>query len=327
MNKKIRLAFFLVCSSFLLPVTALAQCKDQLCQNLQNILFAAVIDFREYRTKSASAPELSIEGAKVPCQMSVWANNVPMYICYSQVPSPSAEVWYTSALADLRILQPTWQFKINSPVSDHFVDAGLPDCEIPATGGPNLGHCPLHLQITRQTDGMAKIYLWMSSLSSPYLVKRLPESAKKTVAAPVGGGCDELCQGLKKAFEARVNSFKDLHAAKTTGGVSEPTIKLVGAGECSVNSTLKSRSNDAGTQYVCYWSETSNSAADAIFRDLISRFQILAPSNWPTREEDQSEELTGVKVKAWCAAEPTGKQAVCIYISGESVGLHINSWN
>ena len=327
MIKKIFRTFSILGFSFVLPVSAFGQCKDQLCQNLQNILFAAVTDFREYRTNGASAPDLSIEGAKVPCQMSVWANNVPMYICYSQVPSPSAETWYASTLADLRILQPTWQFKINSPVSDHFVDAGLSDCEIPATGGPNLGHCPLHLQITRQTDGMAKVYLWMSSLSSPYLVKRLPESAKKTVAAPVASGCDELCQGIKKAFEARMNSFKDLRAAKTTGGLSEATIKLAGAGECSVNATLKSHSNDAGTQYVCYWSETSNLAADAIFRDLISRFQILAPSNWPTREEAQSEEFTGVKVKAWCAAEPAGKQEVCIYLLGESVGLHIKSWN
>ena len=174
---------------------------------------------------------------------------------------------------------------------------------------------------------MAKIYLWMSSLSSPYLVRRLPEPAKKTATAPVASGCDEVCQGLKKAFEARVNSFKDLRAAKTTGGLTETTIKLARAGECSVNATSKSRSNDAGTQYVCYWSETSNSAADAIFRDLVSRFQILAPSNWPTREEDQSEELTGVKVRAWCAAESTGKQEVCIYLSGESVGLHIKAWN
>jgi len=327
MIKKILREFFLLGLSFVLPVCALAQCKDQLCQNLQNILYASVTDFREYRTNSAAAPDLSLEGAKIPCQMSVWANNVPMYICYAQIPFPSAESWYTSTLADLRILQPAWQFKINSPVSDHFVDAGLPDCEVPATEGPYRGHCPLHLQITKDTDGTAKVYLWISSLSSPYLVNRPPGPAKKNAMVPVVGGCDELCQGLKKAFEARVNSFDDLRAAKGNGGMSEATIKLPGAGACAVNKALKSGSREAGTQYVCYWPETSVSAADARFGNLISRFQILAPSTWSIRQEDQPEELTGAKVKAWCAVEPAGKQEVCIYISGESVGLHIKSWN
>ncbi len=326
MNKKMRHAFFLLFSSFLLPVSALAQCKDQLCQNLQNILYAAVTDFREYRTNIAAAPDLSIEGAKIPCQMSVWANNVPMYICYSQVPFPSAENWYTSILADLRILQPAWQFKINSPVSDHFVDAGLPNCEVPATEGPNRGHCSLHLQITKETDGTAKVYLWMSSLSSPYLVNRPPGPTKKTAPVPVAGGCDETCQSLKKAFEARVNYFDDLRVAKGKDAMSDATIKLVGAGECAVNATSRPRTTDVGAQYVCYWSETSTSAADARFGDLISRFQILAPSNWSIRQDEQSEELTGAKVNAWCAVEPTGKQEMCVYISGESVGLHIKSW-
>jgi hypothetical protein len=329
MTQKILRGFILLCSSLFLSVSALAQCKDQFCQNLQNILYAAVTDFREYRTNSAAAPDLSVEGTKVPCQLSVWANNVPMYVCYAQFPFPSAESWYTSTLADLRILQPTWQFKIDSPVSDHFVDAGLPNCEIPATEGPNRGHCPLHLQITKQTDGTAKVYLWMSSLSSPYLVNRPPSLAKKTApgAAPVSTGCDDLCQSLKKAFEARVNTFDDLRAAKGNGGTSDATIKLAGAAECVVNATTSSHSNVAGRQYVCYWLETSPSAADARFRDLISRFQVLAPSNWSIRQEDQAEELTGAKVKAWCAVEPTGKQEVCMYIADESVGLHIKAWN
>jgi len=319
-------AFSILGLSFVLPVAALAQCKDQLCQNLQNILYAAVTDFREYRTNSAAAPDLSIEGAKLPCQMSVWANNVPMYICYAQVPVPSIESWYTSTLADLRMLQPTWQFKITSPDSDHFVDAGLPDCEVPATGGPNRGHCPLHLQITKESDGTAKVYLWMSSLSSPYLVNRPPTPPSKAARPTVPVGCDDLCQGLKKAFEARVNFFKDLRATETNDGGSNATIKLAGAAECAVNRTTKSGSNEVGTRYVCYWSETSTSAADTRFSDLISRFQILVPSNWSIRQEDQPEELTGVKVKAWCAVEPAGKQEVCIYIFGESVGLHIRSW-
>jgi hypothetical protein len=183
--------------------------------------------------------------------------------------------------------------------------------------------------MTKQTDGTAKVYLWMSSLSSPYLVNRLPAPAKKAApaATPVSVGCDELCQGLKKAFEGRVNSFDDLRAAKGNGGTSDATIKLSGAAQCAVNATTKSHSNEAGRQYVCYWMETSPSGADTRFRDLISRFQILAPSDWSIRQEDQAEELTGAKVKAWCAVEPTGKQEMCMYIAGESVGLHIKAWN
>jgi hypothetical protein len=327
MIKKTLRAFHLLCLSLLLVVSALAQCKDHLCQGLQNILDAAVTDFREYRANSATVSALSTDAAKVPCQMSTWANNVPMYICYAQIPYASAEIWYANALASLRILQPTWQFKIDSPVADHFVDAGLPDCSLPGTDGPYLGLCPLHLQITKQADGTAKLYLWMSSLSSPYLVNRPPGPPPKAVPAPVAGGCDDLCQGLKKAFEARANSFEDIRAAKASGGVSDATVKLAGAAECAITATSKAHSNELGSQYVCSWSEASASAADTIFRDLEARLQILAPSNWSIHQDDQAEELTGAKVKAWCAVAPDSKQEVCIYISAESVGLHIRTWN
>jgi hypothetical protein len=327
MIKKTLRAFHLLCLSLLLVVSALAQCKDHLCQGLQNILDAAVTDFREYRANSAAVSALSTDAAKVPCQMSTWANNVPMYICYAQIPYASAEIWYANALASLRILQPTWQFKIDSPVADHFVDAGLPDCSLPGTDGPYLGLCPLHLQITKQADGTAKLYLWMSSLASPYLVNRPPGPPPKAVPAPVAGGCDDLCQGLKKAFEARANSFEDIRAAKASGGVSDATVKLAGAAECAITATSKAHSNELGSQYVCSWSEASASAADTIFRDLEARLQILAPSNWSIHQDDQAEELTGAKVKAWCAVAPDSKQEVCIYISAESVGLHIRTWN
>jgi hypothetical protein len=327
MIKKTLRAFSLSCLSFLLAVSALAQCKDHLCQSLQNILFAAATDFREYRANRTAAPDLSIEGAKVPCQMSSWANNVPMYICYAQVPYPSAESWYANTLASLRILQPAWQFKIDSPVADHFVDAGPPDCVVPATEGPFLGHCPIHLQITKQADGTAKAYLWTSSLSSPYLVNRPPGPPPKAAPAPIAGGCDDLCQGLKKAFEARATAFEGIRAANPSGGVSQATVELAGAAECAVNATSKSHSNEAGTQFVCYWPEASPSAADTRFRDLVARLQVLTPSNWSISQNDQSEELTGAKVKAWCAVAPDTKQEVCVYISGESVGLHIKTWN
>jgi hypothetical protein len=328
MLKKTLRPFSLLCFSLLLAVFAVAQCKDRLCQNLQNILYAAVTDFREYRANKTAAPDLSTEGAKVPCQMSTWANNVPMYVCFAQIPYASAESWYASTLDSLRILQPTWHFKIDSPVADHFVDAGLPECEVPATEGPYLGHCPLHLQTTKQTDGSAKIYLVMSSLSSPYLVNRPPgPPAPKAAPAPIVGGCDDLCGGLKKAFEARTDSFEEIRAAKANGGMSDATVALTGAAGCGVNPTSKSHSNVLGMEYACYWSESSAPAADSRFRDLVSRLQILAPSNWSIHQDDQSEELTGVKVKAWCAVSPDSKQELCVYFSGESVGLHIKSWN
>lgn len=327
MIKKTLRAFSLLCLSLILAVSAVAQCKDHLCQNLQNILYAAVTDFREYRANKAAAPDLSTEGAKVPCQMSTWANNVPMYICFAQIPFANAESWYASMLDSLRILQPTWHFKMDSPVADHFVDAGLPDCEVPATEGPYLGHCPLHLQITKQTDGTAKVYLWMSSLSSPYLVNRPPgPPAPKAAPAPVAGGCDELCQGLKKAFEARSNSFEDVRAVKASGGTSEVTVKLAAAAECVVSAIARVSPNELGAEYVCYWLESSASAADTRFRDLASRLQVLAPSNWSVHQDDQTEELTGVKVKAWCAVAADSKQELCVYSSGESVGLHITTW-
>jgi hypothetical protein len=326
MIKKTLRAFHLLCFSLILTVSAFAQCKDPVCPGLQNIFDAALTDFRAYRANGAAASALSTEGAKVPCQMSTWANNVPMYICYAQIPYTSAETWYTNALASIRILQPTWVLKIESPVDDHFVDAGLPDCSLPGTDGPYLGHCPLHLQLTKQSDGTAKLYLWMSSLSSPYLVNRPPGPPPKAAPAPIAGGCDDLCQGLKKAFEARASDFEDLRAAKGSAGVSEATIKLAGAADCAVNAVSKSLSNELGAQYVCYWQETSASAADMRFRDLGSRLQILAPSNWVIRQDDQSEELTGAKVKAWCAVAADNKQEMCTYISGGSVGLHFKTW-
>jgi len=332
MNMKSVRAFSLLCLvNLLLPFSALAQCKDQLCQNLQNMLDAAVTDFREYRANRIAPPDVSISGAKVPCQMTAWANNVPMLICYAQIPDASAQSWYVNSLRSFQTLQPAWHFKIESPVADHFVDAGPPDCRTPDTEGPYLGHCPLHLQSTKQNDGTAKVYLWMSSLSSPYLVNRPPGPPTKTGAAAVtisvSNGCDDLCQGLKKAFEARSSAFAEIRSAKTSGASSEATIRLSGAMECAVNAAPKFHPNELGIQYVCYWQEASASAADTRFRDLASRLQVLAPSNWSIRQEDESEELAGAKVKAWCAVSPDNRQDLCTYVSGESVGLHIKSWN
>ncbi len=326
MNLK-TLRLLCVLSWAFLPRHAGAQCKDQLCQNLQSILSAAVTDFREFRTMKNAAPDASTRDVKVPCQMTSWANNVPMYICYAQVSSASAENWYLITLDTLRLLEPSWHFQIESPGADRYVEAGPPECEVPATQGPYLGLCPLHMQYAKQPDGSSKLYLWMSSLSSPYLIKRPPGPARKpTPVSTATNGCDELCQGLKKAFEARATFFEELHSRNASADDTNSVLKLAGAENCSVGPASKSHSNQAGIEYVCYWREVSAPAAETRFREFSARLQILAPSDWAAYQEDVQEELTGAKANAWLATSPDAKQEVALYISNQSVGLHIVVW-
>lgn len=320
----------------LFPVRAQTQCNDQQCRNLQAIFDEAVIDFRGYRAnKTAPGPDVSIEGTAVPCQMSLWANNVPMYICYAKVPNADSQKWYAKTLQALQILNPTWQFQISSSGEDHYVDAGPPNCEIPPNDGPHRGQCPLHLQTMKQSDGTAKLYLWMNSISSPYLLKPPPPPPSKAVSSAVNpaaaptttAGCDEFCQNLKKAFEARVEAFAGIRAAKGNDGTSEATLKLAGAKQCSVKEAAGAQTSGLGTQFVCYWRENSDSAAETRFRDLISRLEILIPSNWSTHQENELDDSTGAQITAWYAVEPDGKHDVRVYVSAESVGLHVTARN
>ena len=316
---------------FHLPFRALGQCSDQLCRNLQAILDEAVTDFRGYRANQTAGPDVSIEGTAVPCQMSLWANNVPMYICYAKVPNPDSQKWYARTLQVLQGLNPTWHFQISSSGEDHYVDAGPPDCEIPPNDGPRRGQCPLHLQTVKQSDGTSKLHLWINSLSSPYLLKPPPPPPTKTVsstAAPeAAAGCDDFCQNLKKVFEARVGAFAGIRTAKRNDGTTEVNVRLEGAKQCSVKEALRSQPNGLGTQVVCYWRETSGSAADARFADLVSRLQILIPSNWSTHQENELDDSTGAEIKAWYAIEPGSKHDVRVYVSVEYVGLHVTAWN
>jgi len=313
----------------LLPIPASAQCKDQLCSSAQNILDAAEIDFRGYKSHASAPPDVSTENAKVPCQITTWANNVPMCICYAQVPFANGASWYTRTMDALKGLNPSWHFTVNSPGVDHYVDAGPPDCEITPTEGPYIGQCPLHLQVAKQSDGSAKLYLMMNSLSSPFLMHHIsPSPSKPTPSAPaaVGGGCDEFCQNLKKAFEARTSVFEDIHTANSNADTSAGMLKLGGAKDCMVKAVKVSPSVDSGTQFVCYWQEASASAAEVRFRDLVSRLQVLVPSNWVTRQENELDEPTGANLTAWDAVEPGNKHDVRVYLSGNSVGLHITAW-
>ena len=306
----------------LLPIPASAQCKDRLCSSVQEILDAAVIDFRGYRSHTSAIPEVSTENTKVPCQMTTWANNVPMCICYAQVAFANGANWYARAMDALKSLNPSWHFTVNSPGVDHYVDAGPPDCEITPTEGPYIGQCPLHLQMAKQSDGSAKLYLMMNSLSSPFLMHHTSLSPSKPTPSAAGGGCDDFCQSLKKAFEARTSVFEGLHTTNSNAG----TLKLGGAKDCMVSAVKVSLSVDPGTQFVCYWQEASASAAEARFRDLVSRLQILIPSNWQTRQENELDEPTGANLTAWRAVEPGNKHDVRLYLSGDSVGLHIRAW-
>jgi hypothetical protein len=185
---------------FLLPVSAHAQCKDQLCSNIQNILDAASIDFRGYTAHTVPLPDVSAESTKVPCTMSTWANNVPMLICYAQVPLGNTN-WYARAMAALKLLSPSWHFNIKTPGDNRYADAGPPDCEPTPTEGPYIGQCPLHLEVSKQPDGSAKIYFIVNSFNSPYLLHHMP--AKPAQSAPAGvspsgtSGCDEFCQAFK----------------------------------------------------------------------------------------------------------------------------------
>jgi len=325
-----------LCFCFL-PIPALAQCTDQPCQNLQNILDAAITDFRPYGADKAGGPELSTNGVKLVCQMRAWANNVSMYMCYAQVSQQDGQNAYSSILDALKRLRPAWRFQVSSPEGDQFVRAGPPDCENPPNDGPYIGDCPLQLQTVKQSDGTARLHFWMNSLSSPYLVKRAPapKTLPKTVVTTVpkavphasANDCDDFCLTFKMAFTARLNSFADIRTAKTNGEISDAIIKLEGAKECSIRGAARPPSNDVGTQFVCYLPETSGSAAETRFRDLVSRVQGLLPSDWTTRQENETYENTGAPITKWSAVEPGGKHDVRIYVSGEAVGFHITTWN
>jgi hypothetical protein len=313
----------------LLPIPAAAQCKDQLCSSVQNILDAAEVDFRGYRSHTTAVPDAATENTKVPCQMTTWANNVSMCICYAQVAFANGATWYARTMDALKSLEPSWHFTIRSPGVDHYVDAGPPDCEITPTEGPYIGQCPLHLEVAKQSDGSAKLYLMMNSLSSPFLIHHIsPSPSKPTPSGPstMGRGCDDFCQGLKKVLEARMSAFEDIRRANSNAGTPANTLKLGGAKDCSINAVKASPSVDAGTQFVCYWQEASASAAEARFRDLVSLLQFLVPSNWSTRRGNELDEQTGANLTAWHADEPGNKHDVRVYLSGDFVGLHITAW-
>ena len=49
-----------------------------------------------------------------------------------------------------------------------------------------------------------------------------------------------------------MNSFEDIRMAKTNDEISDATVKLEGAKECSIKKAARPPSNDTGMQFVCH---------------------------------------------------------------------------
>ncbi len=450
MNGKVFWLLSFFCASFF-AVPTFAQCKnqqDKACWSLQYILYAGQTDFREFRGSTPlkpgdhkltpPSPDLSVGAIRVPCHTDFWlSSEVPVYMCSAEVPAQDAEEWLAKTMADLHELQYLWQFKSESPGTDHYVDAGPQGCEPPQvettsyggfhTGepylasGPYLGQCPLHLQTVRQPDGTARISFWLNSSvnlarnpkpasqslelsvsakpeapqpssasvpapassAQPVPATSVAETPAPTTPAPATaekenlraepaadnsesrlskryGACDELCQGLKKVLENRASSFRQLGARNGRSGPSntaslEDLVKLSGAETCSINAEPSSRPrSSAGNelvlgpslvpvstegaksptlrapvrlkkQYVCYWPQDSEAAAETEFHDLAGLLQMLIPSSWSSQQKSEVDELSGTQITIWSALDSRKKTAIRMYLSGRSVGLHISS--
>jgi hypothetical protein len=321
---KRKYAGFFFALLFFLPGGARAQCRDQLCSSIQKVLDEAAIDFRGYTAHTDALPDISADSAKIPCAMSRWANNVPMLICYAEVPLANAASWYARAMDALKFLSPSWHFNIKTSGESRYVDAGPPDCEPTPTEGPYIGQCPLHLEFSGQPGSSAKTYFIVNSFNSPYLLHRIvpassavkpvqPSPAKPEQPSPPSvsqGGCDEFCQDLKKAFEGRNNNYD-----------GAPPDSLPGAKDCLV----KKASSADTAKFVCYWQEASASAGETRFRDLVARLQVLVPSDWSSHQVNEFDEQTGVPLTAWHADDPGTKQSVRVYLSASAVALHITT--
>jgi hypothetical protein len=174
------------------------------------------------------------------------------------------------------------------------------------------------------------------------------------------GACDELCQGLKKVLENRASSFRQLAARNGSSGppstaLLEDLVKLSGAETCSINAEPASRTrSSAGNglisgpnfvpvstegakspasraparpkkQYVCYWPQESEAAAESEFHDLAGLLQMLIPTSWSAQQKSEVDELSGAQITIWAALDSRKKTAIRMYLSGRSVGLHISA--
>jgi hypothetical protein len=174
------------------------------------------------------------------------------------------------------------------------------------------------------------------------------------------GDCDDLCQGLKKVLENRASAFRQLAVSSGTSLSSktaslEAPVKLSGAESCSIHAEPSARTSSSannevvsgahfapvsakGTkspasrtpgrstkQYVCYWPQDSEAAAESEFRDLAGLLQMLIPSSWSAQQKSEADELSGAQITIWSARDSKNRAAVRMYLTGRSVGLHISS--
>ena len=79
------------------------------------------------------------------------------------------------------------------------------------------------------------------------------------------------------------------------------------------------------TQYVCYWPQDSEAAAEGEFFDLVGLLRLLIPSSWLTQQSIQADELSGAQMTVWSARDSKNRAAIGLYLSGGSVGLHISA--
>jgi hypothetical protein len=173
-------------------------------------------------------------------------------------------------------------------------------------------------------------------------------------------GCDDLCQGLKKVLENRSSSFRQLGPSSGSSVPSKTTslkdtVKLSGAASCLIHTepsagTRSSARNEPvsganfapvstkGTkaassrapgrpapQYVCYWPQDSEAAAESEFLDLVGLLRVLVPSGWLTQQSTEADELSGAQMTVWSARDSKNRAAIGLYLSGRSVGLHISA--
>jgi hypothetical protein len=173
-------------------------------------------------------------------------------------------------------------------------------------------------------------------------------------------GCDDLCQGLKRVLENRASSFgqpgvssgRSVPSRSTSFG---DTVKLSGAASCLIHTepaagTRSSARNEPisganfapvstkgtkatssrapgrpATQYICYWPQDSEAAAEGEFLDLVGLLRVLIPSSWWTQQSIEADELSGAQMTVWSARDSKNRAAIGLYLSGRSVGLHISA--
>src|ERR1700722_3181417 len=174
------------------------------------------------------------------------------------------------------------------------------------------------------------------------------------------GDCDDLCQGLKRVLESRASSFRQLGARSGSSLPSKTTsfgetVKLSGAASCAIDAELspgtrssarsefiaganffpvsskepkptssRTRGRSA-TQYVCYWPQNSEPAAESEFLDLVALLRVLIPSSWSAQQSIEVDALSGAQRTVWSVRDSRNRAAIGLYLSGRSVGLHISA--